>query len=238
MDSVRLVLPAELDPSGVHALQAAIDRASLDACSARVLVLAGRPGEFCRGLSHDAARQAGCDVARAMAAFAACLLAIRFCAKPTIAFVDGVALGGGVGLAAACDVLIATERASFGFPEALFGLAPAAVLPVLMERLPRQRARLMALDPQTRPALDPLLQGFADEIVPSESGDLAIGRRVRALAKSAPLAVRTIKQQSAEADLSAAIERGAAISAAAIPDPRVQSALQAFASGEAPWQSR
>ncbi len=71
------------------------------------------------------------------------LAAIQNCEKPTIALVNGAALGGGVGLAAACDIVIAAEDAVFGFTEVRLGLIPAVISPFVLQAIgPRQARRL------------------------------------------------------------------------------------------------
>src|SRR5262249_37795617 len=159
-------------------------------------------------LHLDIAEEEPGAVIAAMDDFVRCLTTVRLGGKPTIALVDGAALGGGLGLAAACDVLLATERASFGLPEALFGLVPATIFPLLLERLPAQRARLLALDPLSRSAGAAITAVLADQIVPVSERDRALARWIRALGRGAPGAVAMIKRLGAE-QMRAAIERGA-----------------------------
>ena len=85
----------------------------------------------------DLSAAADGDITAAMDAFASALTAIR--RAPTVAFVDGDAHGGGCGLAAACDLVAATPKASFALPELLLGLVPGAILPALLDRMPAQK---------------------------------------------------------------------------------------------------
>src|SRR4051812_27966939 len=142
----RIRVPRALEPAGLVELGRALLAASRDD-AIRVLLLEGAEGVFCRGLDAAVALETRgvAEEARAAHAFASCLRALRFGGKPTIAAVDGEALGGGVGLVAACDLVLATERATFALPELLFGLLPATILPLLHERMPPQKARLLAL---------------------------------------------------------------------------------------------
>ena len=64
--------------------------------------------------------------------------------KPTIALVQGAAMGGGVGLVAACDIAIAAEDAQFAFSEVRLGLMPATISPYVIARH-RRRARRGAI---------------------------------------------------------------------------------------------
>ncbi len=69
--------------------------------------------------------------------------AIRSCAKPVVAAVQGAALGGGTGLTAAVDIAIAQEDAKFGFTEVRLGIIPAVISPFVVEKLGAARARAL-----------------------------------------------------------------------------------------------
>jgi polyketide biosynthesis enoyl-CoA hydratase PksH len=119
---------------------------------ARVIALQGRQGSFCAGLDLERISDPSTVFgARDIMAFAELLDALRFAPQPVVALVDGSALGGGVGLAAAADLVIASPRASFALPETLMGVVPAAIFPHVARRMGVQRAMLMALG---APALD------------------------------------------------------------------------------------
>jgi enoyl-CoA hydratase/carnithine racemase len=233
----RVAVPAELDPARIVELHESI-RGILGDAAGRTLVLEGADGVFCRGMSLAGHDDAG-DPAEAARTFAACLAALRFAGKPTIAAVDGEALGGGLGIAAACDVVLATPRSSFGLPELLFGLLPAIVLPVVAERTSPQRARLLALRARSVPADRALELGLADEVVPEEELARAISRHARALSRSDPGAVAGLKRYTAEIaglDVAGALDRGAEVTATALANPATSDAIHGFlAEGTAPW---
>jgi enoyl-CoA hydratase/carnithine racemase len=77
--------------------------------------------------------------------FAAMLARIDTCPKPTVARVQGAALGGGVGLACACDIAIAADNASFAVSEARFGILPAVIGPYVVNAVGKRQARRLAL---------------------------------------------------------------------------------------------
>lgn len=237
----RVAVPAELDVGGILALREAIRSAVGDAGS-RVLVLQGADGVFCRGMSL-AGQVAEEDPADAVRTFAACLEALRFAGKPTIAVVDGEALGGGVGIAAACDLVLATPRSSFGLPELLFGLLPAIVLPVIAERMPVQRARLLALRAQSVSADRAWEMGLADEIVMADELARTVPRFAHALSRPDSEAVAGLKRYSAQIaglDVLGGLGLGAEITAAALAvRPGPADTIRAFvADGTAPWLAR
>jgi polyketide biosynthesis enoyl-CoA hydratase PksH len=85
----------------------------------------------------------------------------------TIALVDGAAIGGGVGLAAACDQVIAGPGASFRLTETLLGLVPALILPLIARRTGQHRAFSLAQTAQRLDAADAVRLGLAD----AQTGD-------------------------------------------------------------------
>ncbi|MFG2635915.1 enoyl-CoA hydratase-related protein [Streptomyces sp. NPDC048362] len=84
----------------------------------------------------------------------------------TLACVDGRVAGGGVGLAAACDLVHTTERGVFNLPEALWGLLPCSVLPFLIRRTGFRTAGTMTLTTLPLTAREALERGLADELSP------------------------------------------------------------------------
>ncbi len=134
-----------LDAALIDALAAAFAHHAARAAT-RVLLLAGAGPAFCAGADLGAMRALGRadeDTNRADARRLALLLAaIRACPKPSIACVHGAALGGGVGLAAACDVALGADEARFVLPEVRLGLVPAVISPYVLDAIgPRQARR-------------------------------------------------------------------------------------------------
>jgi polyketide biosynthesis enoyl-CoA hydratase PksH len=117
-----------------------------------VLVIEGLPEVFCVGADFQGVRdqaRAGSpgDVDTADRLYAL-WQAIACGAFVSVAHVRGQANAGGVGFAAACDVVLANEAARFSLSEMLFGIYPACVLPFLIRRVGVQRANYMALTTQ------------------------------------------------------------------------------------------
>jgi polyketide biosynthesis enoyl-CoA hydratase PksH len=124
---------------------------ALDQCEAetKIVVLAGSPEVFCFGADFKALGQELESTSPPQGPNPAPMydLWLRLAAGPyiTIAHVRGQANAGGIGFVAACDVVIAEERATFSLSELLFGLMPACVLPFLIRRIGYSKAHYMTL---------------------------------------------------------------------------------------------
>jgi dehydration protein DpgD len=115
--------------------------------------------------------------------------------KPVVARVDGYALGGGFELALACDVVIASDRATFGLPEARLGLVPGAGgVFRLIRQLPQKVAMGHLLTGRRLDAATAHAYGLVNEVVPAGRLDECVDGWVADLVASAPLSVRAIKE--------------------------------------------
>jgi enoyl-CoA hydratase/carnithine racemase len=101
--------------------------------------------------------------------------------KPVVARVNGHALGGGLGLVAACTFAIAAEDAELGTPEMNVGLFPMMILPLLARHVPRRRLVRMVLLGERLPAAEAYALGLVDEVVSRGELDVATERWVHAL---------------------------------------------------------
>lgn len=222
----RIVVPPLLNPVSVRELAADLQRAS--ASTAPVVVLEGRDGGFCGGL--DLSMPGSFEARTGIAAFVECLHVLRELPKATIALVDGAAIGGGVGLAAACDLVIASEHATFGLPELLYGFVPAIALPFLQERLPPQKLRLAGLCARTFTAAEAVQCGIADILASDLSAELRAA--VRSFSRVQPSAVAKWKRFSAPPRSSSGLE----VTVGTLEDPHVAKRVRTFlAEGTAPW---
>jgi enoyl-CoA hydratase/carnithine racemase len=203
-DRIRLVLQdAEGEPRLSADLVASMLATLRGAAAPGVVTLEGSPGVFCQGMSLelmapmlDEAPDAA--IAAALDAYAQVVDAVGRCPRPVIALVDGPALGGGCGVAAAADVVLATRRAVFGLPEALIGLIPVYAFMSVAARTGRARARLLAMGGPTLTADEALRIGLVDEIV--DDLDAACNRYATRLSRMDPRAIATIKRLVADAD--------------------------------------
>lgn len=130
--------------------------------------------------------------------FAAMLSRIDTCPKPTIARIQGAALGGGVGLACVCDIAIAATDASFAVSEAKFGILPSVIGPYLTNAVGRRQARRLALTAERVNTSEALAMGLVHKVVPAEALDAAVDEALAALRLGGPNAHGEIKQLLAQ----------------------------------------
>jgi polyketide biosynthesis enoyl-CoA hydratase PksH len=114
----------------------------------RTVVLAGAPGLFCTGMDFQEAAtdaaQEGPEAAR-ISEYMRLLKRFTLSSKVIISRLDGKVIAGGVGLVAASDIVISTERTELSLSEALWGLLPCCVIPFLIRRVGFQKAYFMTL---------------------------------------------------------------------------------------------
>ena len=185
----------------VEALVALLERVGAD-LEARALVISGAGGHFCAGadfagflaLMQTAAGQADDPIARYNRGFGSMLERVAALPVPTIAVVSGVAMGGGCGLATACDRVIAAEDATFAMPEVTIGVAPAQIAPFVVRRAGARRARWLMLGGARLKGVDAQAQGLADVVVPSGGLRAALEAELRLLAAAEPAALRATKR--------------------------------------------
>jgi enoyl-CoA hydratase/carnithine racemase len=115
---------------------------------------------------------------------------MRRCGRPIVGRVNGHALGGGFGLAAACDVTIAADHALLGTPEVRVGLWPAMISAVLRDVMPRKTALEMMLTGRRIDAHEAQRLGIVSRVVTADELDAAVDEVVGALASFSPAVLR------------------------------------------------
>ncbi len=174
-----------------HALDAAFDDFAADG-GMRVCVLTGA-GEraFCAGSDLKGLL----DRDRPYPPHGYGGLARRFdLAKPVIAAVNGLALGGGFEVALACDLIVATDNARFGLPEPLVGaIAIGGGVHRLQRQIGLKQAMGLALSSRQVSAAEGLAMGFVNEVVPGTQLEAAVARWCADIIKGAPLAIAATK---------------------------------------------
>jgi len=160
--------------------------------SVRVIVLSGE-GEraFCAGGDLSSLAD-GPFLAQheGRARYAKLLLALSRSPVPVIARVNGDAMGGGLGLALACDLVIAVEHARFGTPELRVGLFPMMIMALLLRNMPEKRARELMLTGGRLSAAEALAAGAINRVVPVEQLDRAVRELAETIACYSPAALR------------------------------------------------
>ncbi|MFI9407019.1 enoyl-CoA hydratase/isomerase family protein [Nocardia sp. NPDC052316] len=151
-----------IDSALITALHRALDVVERSP-EVRVLRLGHRGPWFCSGMDFDDL-DGSAEPAVDAGEFFAVLERIACGDVATIAVVGGQVAGGGVGLVAACDTVLAASDATFALPEALWGLLPAAVYPFLRRRIGPGPARHLALSARTLTAVDAARLGLVDEV--------------------------------------------------------------------------
>lgn len=184
------------DEQMIAELDAAFTQLAADD-SVRVIVLAGEGKHFSAGADLQWMQRASTasvewNVADARK-FAGMLARIEACPKPTVARVQGAALGGGVGLACACDIAIAADNASFSVSEAKFGILPSVIGPYVTNAVGKRHAKRLALTTTRIAAAEALAIGLVQQVATLEVLDAAVDATVKELLAGGPNAQREIK---------------------------------------------
>lgn len=163
----------------------------------RAIVLAANGPSFCAGAdlnwmkkmagySHD---ENEADAMR----LADMLRTIYLCPKPTVARVQGDCYAGGMGLVAACDIVVASEAAGFCLSEVKLGLIPATISPYVIKAMGEQAARRYFLTAERFDAAEAQRIGVAHAVVAPEALDATVAGIVKALVNNSPHAVQQAK---------------------------------------------
>ena len=164
----------------------------------RAVVLAGAGKHFSAGadlqwMQRAAAASQDDNLADARR-FSAMLARIADAPKPTVARVQGAALGGGVGLVCACDMAVAADVATFSVSEARMGILPAVIGPHLVNAVGVREARRLALTASRIEAAEAQRLGLVQRVVPSAELDAAVDSLLADLLACGPAAQAEIKQ--------------------------------------------
>lgn len=178
-------------------LAMAFDEVGQDA-SIRAIVLAANGPAFCAGADLNwMKKMAGYsqveNEADAMR-LADMLRTIYFSPKPVVAKVQGDCYAGGMGLVAACDIVVAADGVNFCLSEVKLGLIPATISPYVIKAMGDQASRRYFLTAERFDAREAHRLGLAHEVVPAEQLDAKVAEIVKALVNNSPNAVREAKK--------------------------------------------
>jgi methylglutaconyl-CoA hydratase len=163
----------------------------------RAIVLSGAGAHFCAGadiawmqrMLHASERENREDALRMSAMFAA----LDAVPAPLIGRVHGAALGGGTGLAAVCDIVVASDTAMFGFTEVKLGILPAVISPFAIAKIGVSAARELFLTGARFPAARAQRIGLVHSVVEEAGLDAAVEGYVRQVLSAAPGAIARAK---------------------------------------------
>jgi methylglutaconyl-CoA hydratase len=163
----------------------------------RAIVLAANGSAFCAGADLNwMKKMAGYTHAENQAdalQLAEMLRTIYLCPKPVVAKVQGDCYAGGMGLVAACDIIVAVEEANFCLSEVKLGLIPATISPYVIKAMGENASRRYFLTAERFGAQEALRIGFTHEVVPADALDAKVAEIVKALVNNSPNAVRQAK---------------------------------------------
>ena len=184
----------------------------------RVIVIAGAGKDFCSGADLSALRQIAQASVDENAEDARSLLdlfvLIRQIPVPVVAAVTGRALAGGAGLASACDLVLASASARFGYPEVKIGFVPAMVMAILRRNVSEKRAFELVTRGAEISAQQAHSFGLVNQIYADESFDSDVATYVNEFAKLSRSAVsltKTLLYQMDGMSFSAALQTGAEV---------------------------
>jgi methylglutaconyl-CoA hydratase len=208
---------------------------SIERDEVRAVVLAGEGKSFSAGADVNWMR-ASLDFSREENVADALALARTFdtinaCPVPVIARIQGAALGGGVGLAAVADIVVAADNARFAFSEAKLGIAPAVISPYVLAKIGRSHARALFFTAERFGAERALAIGLVHVVVPHDQLDAEVDRILTEVKSSAPAAIARAKMLIATVPTLAADEAmqfTAETIAALRVSPEGQEGLRAF----------
>jgi len=203
---VRLNRPAvrnAFDEEVIAALTTVAKDAARDS-SLRAIVLSGEGSAFCAGADlgwmSKAVAYSRQDNLRDAEDLARMLELLDTLPLPVIGRVHGAALGGGVGLVAVCDIVVAADDTVFGFSETKLGILPAVISPYVLAKIGASAARELFLTGARFDAQHAREIGLVHQVVPIASLDDAVNRYLREILTAAPSAIAAAKELIREID--------------------------------------
>ena len=210
-------------------LSAALQRSAAD--DVRVVVLDHTGPVFCAGMDLKEPGEQG------VAEFSRILEQIWTHPKPIVAKLAGPARAGGIGIAAAADIAIATQHATFAFTEVRLGLVPAVISVTVLPRLLPRAANELFLTGETCDADRAVAIGLLTAAVPTDRLDAEVARYIDLLVQGAPEALAATKRLLRRSPATTVAEDFAAmfdLSAERFASPEGQEGIRAFAEKRPP----
>jgi methylglutaconyl-CoA hydratase len=198
---------------------------------ARIVVLRGSGRHFCTG-ADLAARAAAApahplQTATAHASLREVLAGLDALPKPTLAVVQGAAVGGGAAFAACCDTVIAADSAFFSIPEVRVGMPPLGVAPFLVRAIGHRNFRRYGLSGERITAAEALRLGLAHQICAADAIEETLAGIADAFLQGAPGAISALKSAAAQY---ASPTLSAILATQPAHDPKTPEAIEGIAS--------
>jgi methylglutaconyl-CoA hydratase len=162
----------------------------------RIVMLRGAGRHFCTGADLASRGPSGASQP-AKYALRDVLATLDRLPKPTVAAVQGGAIGGGAGFVACCDVAIASDGAFFSIPEVRVGMAPMGITPFMIRAIGHRAFRRYGLSGERIPATEALRLGLVHEVCAADKLDDTLARIVDELLHGAPHATSELKAAAA-----------------------------------------
>ena len=168
--------------------------------SLRAVLVHGAGADFCRGrVPGEQGETSAIQVRKTLEGIIAVNKLLRYFPVPTIAAVEGRALGFGCGLAVLCDITIVGQGAHLGFPELMRDMPPTIVMSYLGNVIPRKKVLELILTGREIAVTEAAGLGLINQIVTDSQAYEEATKIASAIAKRDPLAVRTCRQFFREA---------------------------------------
>jgi methylglutaconyl-CoA hydratase len=171
-------------------LAAAVERFASDP-AVRIVVVRGEGKHFCVGAEIGAPEP---PPSATRATIPSVCHALDTLGKPTIAFVHGACIGGGVALISCCDMVIASPDAFFSLPEVRLGFAPGPLIPLFLRAIDPRSLRRYLLSGERFSAEAAMRMGLVHELCDADSADAALARLINELLLAGPNALAQAKR--------------------------------------------
>ncbi len=223
-----------LNTAMIDGLHEAIDRADQDPL-VRVLVIAGAGDDFCAGADLAellaSAEKSPAENERDALRLGEVFVRLRMLPRPVVAVVRGRVLAGGAGLATACDIVVASDQATFGYPEIQRGFVPAMVMTMLRRLAGEKAAFELVTTGRSIGAAEAERMGLVTRVVPDASLPAEVASLCAQLEQQSATAFALTKQLFYELDglrVDEGIRLGARINALARSTPDFRTSISQF----------
>jgi enoyl-CoA hydratase/carnithine racemase len=185
-----------LSPELLSGLIAAFERAEADGDARCVVLCSSHERTFSSGanLGGFAGDAALVHKHFASECFVSLFRLIGSLTKPTLCAVSGHVLAGALGIALACDLIVASEEATFGTPEINIGAFPFMIMALIYRNVPRKKATELLLLGERWSAREALAAGIVNKVVPAAEFDATVAEWANKLASKSPVIMRLGKE--------------------------------------------